>query len=67
MLKSLKETLKFVIRLIVLIGLPQLVVYLTKAGGDWVTVANALSVILPVLDKLVHEWDKIPAKGLLWF
>lgn len=67
MLKSIKETLKFVIRLVILVGLPQLVLYLTNAGGDWVAVANAISILLPVLDKLIHEWDKIPAKGIIPF
>lgn len=61
------ETLKFLVRIVILIGLPQLVAYLTNAGGDWVIVANAVSVLLPVIDKWVHEDSRIPAKGLLPF
>jgi hypothetical protein len=61
--KAAWETLKFLVRIVILIGLPQLVLYLTNAGGNWVTVADALSVI----DKWVHEDSRIPAKGLLPF
>ena len=61
------ETLKFLVRIVILIGLPQLVVYLKNAGGDWVIVANAVSVLLPIIDKWVHEDSRIPAKGLLPF
>ena len=61
------ETLKFVVRMVILIGVPQLILVLTNAGGDWVTVANAISVLLPIADKWVHEWDRIPAKGIIPF
>ena len=66
MKKSLIETLKFVIRLIILVGIPQLILWLTKAGGDWVTVANALSILLPIADKWVHV-SPLKANGLVPF
>lgn len=65
--KATLETIKFLIRLLLLIGAPQVILYFTNAGGNWVYVANALSVLLPVIDKWVHEDERIPAKGLLPF
>lgn len=65
--KATLETIKFLVRLVLLMGTPQLVLFLTNAGGNWVYVANALTILLPVIDKWVHEDERIPAKGLLPF
>jgi hypothetical protein len=61
------ETLKFVVRIALLMVVPQVILALTNAGGNWVYVANVLTVLLPIVDKWVHEDDRIPAKGLLPF
>jgi hypothetical protein len=61
------ETLKFVVRIALLMVVPQVILALTDAGGNWIYLADWLTVLLPVIDKWVHEDDRIPAKGLLPF
>lgn len=60
-----KETIKFIIRMVILVGGPQLLAWAaTKPGSVW---ANVASAVLPILDKWVHENDNIGQKGLVPF
>lgn len=60
-----KETIKFIIRMAILIGGPQLLTWATSHPGSlW---ANVASVLLPVLDKWVHENDNIETTGIVPF
>lgn len=65
--KALLETGKFILRLVILIGVPQLIAWLTNAGGDWLIVANAISLLLPIADKFIHTNDNIKLNGVLPF
>lgn len=66
--KPLFETVKFVVRLALLVGLPIVVANLAKLEGDWaVVVGQILPVVLPILDKWVHEDSRIPFKGVAPF
>jgi hypothetical protein len=64
---ALWETAKFLLRIALLIGIPQLVKYLTGLEGNWQLALDVLSVMLPAIDKWIHEDARIPAKGLLPF
>lgn len=62
------ETLKFVVRMAILILTPVLVAQTAGLTGFWgQLVGVALPVVLPILDKWVHEDERIPAKGVLPF
>lgn len=60
-----KETIKFVLRMLILIGGPQLLAWATNNEGQvW---ANLVSVTLPVIDKWVHANDNVESKGIVPF
>ncbi len=62
------ETVKFVVRMALLILVPVLVAQAANLTGFWGTLVGvALPVLLPVVDKWIHEDERIPAKGLLPF
>ena len=62
------ETLKFVVRLGLLVGVPILISNVANLSGTWQTAfATVLPIVLPIVDKWVHEDTRIPAKGLLPF
>lgn len=62
------ETLKFVLRLALLIGVPLLISQSADFTGVWKTLFEiALPILLPIIDKYIHQDPNIPAKGLLPF
>lgn len=62
------NTLKFVVRLALLIGTPLLVAQVANLTGNWKTIFDTiLPVMLPIIDKWVHEDDRINAKGIVPF
>lgn len=66
--KATIETAKFVIRLALLFGTPLVVAQLANLTGNaQVIVGQVLPILLPIIDKWVHEDDRIPAKGVLPF
>ena len=66
--KTTVETLKFVARMALLILVPVLVAQAANLTGFWgQLVGVALPVVLPIVDKWVHEDERIPAKGVLPF
>ena len=65
---ALWETVKFVVRMAILVVLPIAIAQVAKFTGDWKMVFDViLPIVLPVIDKWVHEDTRIPAKGLLPF
>lgn len=63
--KPLVETGKFVLRLALLIGLPLLVAHQADLKGVWADVVGVyLPILLPIVDKWIHEDPRIPAKGI---
>lgn len=68
MKKTLLETLKFTARLALLVGVPIIVKYATNLQGNWGLVVGAvIPVLLPIIDKYIHENDNIKANGILPF
>lgn len=66
--KAIVETLKLGLRLGILIGLPLVVDWATHLHGTWgVVVGRVLPVVLPLVDKFVHEDPRVPASGVLPF
>ncbi len=64
--KSYIETLKFVIRMALLVGVPMLVSWATKLTGQPQVIVNmVLPIALPIIDKFIHSDDRIPINGLL--
>ena len=62
------ETLKFVVRMALLILVPVFVAQTAELTGFWgQLVGVALPVVLPIIDKWVYLDDRIPAKGVLPF
>lgn len=62
------ETVKFIVRMALLILVPVLVAQAAELTGTWQTLVGvALPVLLPIIDKWVHEDERIPAKGVLPF
>ncbi len=62
------ETLKFVVRMAILILTPVLVAQTAELTGFWGNLVGvALPILLPVVDKWVHEDERIPARGVLPF
>lgn len=65
--KTALETLKFVVRLVLLIGIPQLVKYVGGLDGDWTVVLDIISILAPIIDKWIHEDPRIKATGIVPF
>lgn len=63
--EALVEAAKFAVRVCLLIAIPQVIAIATQNQG--VLWADALSAVLPVVDKWLHENDKIKLNGLLPF
>ena len=62
------ETLKFMVRMALLILTPVLVAQTAGLTGFWgQLVGVALPVVLPILDKWVYLDDRIPARGIVPF
>ena len=62
------ETIKFVVRMALLILVPVFVAQAAELTGTWGTLVGvALPVLLPIIDKWVHEDERIPARGVLPF
>lgn len=62
------ETLKFMVRMALLILVPVFVAQAANLTGFWGNLVGvALPVLLPIVDKWVHEDERIPAKGILPF
>ena len=68
MSKTAIETIKFVVRMALLILVPVFVAQAAELTGTWGTLVGvALPVLLPIIDKWVHEDERIPARGVLPF
>lgn len=68
MSKTSVETLKFMVRMALLILVPVLVAQAANLTGFWGNLVGvALPIVLPILDKWIHEDERIPAKGILPF
>lgn len=62
------ETIKFTVRMALLILVPVFVAQAASLTGTWGTIVGvALPVLLPIIDKWIHEDDRIPARGVLPF
>jgi len=62
------ETVKFVVRMALLILVPVLVAQAANLTGFWGTLVGvALPVLLPIIDKWVYLDDRIPARGIVPF
>ena len=62
------ETLKFVVRMALLILVPVFVAQTAELTGFWGNLVGvALPILLPVIDKWIHEDERIPARGVLPF
>lgn len=60
-----KETIKFVLRMVILVAGPQLLAWAAaRPGSLW---ANIASAVLPVVDKWIHENDNLESKGIVPF
>lgn len=68
MSKTSVETLKFMVRMALLILVPVFVAQAANLTGFWGNLVGvALPVLLPIIDKWIHEDERIPAKGVLPF
>lgn len=68
MSKTAIETIKFVVRMALLILVPVFVAQAAELTGTWGTLVGvALPVLLPIIDKWVHQDERIPARGVLPF
>lgn len=66
--KSLKETLKFIARYVVLVGLPLAIHFAAGLTGLWGQLTSVeIPVLLPVIDKFLHENDNINVNGIVPF
>jgi hypothetical protein len=66
--KTLWETAKFVIRMALLIGVPIGIAQVANLTGQWKTVFDViLPIILPIIDKWIHEDPRISANGIVPF
>jgi len=62
------ETVKFILRLALLAGLPLLIAEGAELTGNWKTVFDTvLPILLPILDKFIHENKNISANGIVPF
>lgn len=68
MSKTAVETLKFVVRMALLILVPVFVAQAANLTGFWgQLVGVALPVVLPIVDKWIYLDDRIPARGIVPF
>jgi hypothetical protein len=68
MKQGIINTLKFILRVALLVGIPILISKANSFTGDVKLVFDAvLPVALPIIDKYIHEDPRIPIKGLLPF
>lgn len=68
MSKTSVETLKFMVRMALLILVPVFVAQAANLTGFWGNLVGvALPVLLPIIDKWVYLDDRIPARGVLPF
>lgn len=66
--KASIETLKFVARMALLILVPVFVAQAAELTGFWGNLVGvALPVVLPIVDKWIHEDERVPARGVLPF
>lgn len=62
------ETIKFVVRMALLILVPVLVAQAAELTGTWQTLVGvALPVLLPIIDKWIYLDERIPARGIVPF
>lgn len=62
------ETLKFMVRMALLILVPVFVAQAANLTGFWGNLVGvALPVVLPIVDKWVYLDDRIPARGIVPF
>ena len=67
-MKPAMSTAKFTVRIGLLVVIPVLMGQLINVQGQWKILFDAvLPVLLPIIDKWVHEDERIPAKGILPF
>lgn len=63
--KSWLELVKFVVRYVLLIGTPLLVKAVADLEGETgAFFSQILPIVLPYLDRLVHNNDRIPLNGI---
>jgi hypothetical protein len=68
MQKTFIETAKFVVRMALFILVPILISYGADLQGAWqVVFSTVLPIVLPIIDKWVHEDSRIPARGITPF
>lgn len=68
MKQGIINTLKFILRVALLVGVPILISESKDFTGNLKFVFDAvLPVALPIIDKYIHEDPRIPIKGLLPF
>ncbi len=68
MSKTSVETLKFMVRMALLILVPVFVAQAANLTGFWgQLVGVALPVVLPIVDKWIYLDDRIPARGIVPF
>ena len=62
------NTLKFIVRLALLAGVPILISKSADFTGDLKTVFDiVLPIVLPIIDRWIHEDTRIPIKGIIPF
>ena len=62
------ETLKFMVRMALLILVPVFVAQAANLTGFWGNLVGvALPVLLPIVDKWIYLDDRIPARGIVPF
>jgi hypothetical protein len=68
MSKTSIETLKFMVRMALLILVPVFVAQAANLTGFWGNLVGvALPVVLPIVDKWIYLDDRIPARGIVPF
>lgn len=68
MSKTSVETLKFMVRMALLILVPVFVAQAANLTGFWGNLVGvALPVVLPIVDKWIYLDDRIPARGIVPF
>lgn len=62
--RALFESVKFLVRILTLYGVPGALAIVNVISPEW---AAVIGTILTFVDKFIHSNKKIPLKGLLWF
>jgi hypothetical protein len=66
--KTSVETLKFMVRMALLILVPVFVAQAANLTGFWGNLVGvALPVLLPIIDKWIYLDERIPARGIVPF